>query len=210
MYGISDFETFVIAGILLNITPGSDTMYILGRIISQGKTAGILSALGISTGGLIHCISAVLGLSVILTKSAIAFGIIKYLGVIYLVFLGIKSLTTKPTQDFEIKEKEQDNNPIKIYISGIFTNIFNPKVAIFFLAFLPQFIDSRATQSPLPFIILGITFLFTGTIWCLTLAFFAAKLSDKIRRNYKIKNWLDKITGLMFIMLGIKLAFAKK
>ncbi|WP_430300663.1 LysE family translocator [Rapidithrix thailandica] len=86
----------------------------------------------------------------------------------------------------------------------------NPKVALFFLAFLPQFIDPNYVQSPLPFLILGITFLLTGTIWCLILALFASKLSDRIRKNYKIKMWLDKITGGIFIALGIKLALMKK
>jgi len=86
----------------------------------------------------------------------------------------------------------------------------NPKVALFFLAFLPQFIDPSYAENYLPFLILGITFLTTGTIWCLILALFASKLSNRIRKNYKIKNWLDKITGVLFLTLGIKLALTKK
>ena len=211
MFGITNFETFLFAGIILNLTPGADTMYILGRSISQGKKAGIMSALGISTGSLVHCIIASFGLSIIIAKSAIAFSTIKYLGAVYLIYLGVKALLTKSQKEFEIEQldKKKSSNR-KIFISGILTNILNPKVALFFLAFLPQFIDPNYATNSLPFIILGLTFIATGTIWCLALAMFSAKLSDRIRRNYKIKMWLDKITGGIFIALGIKLALSKK
>lgn len=210
MFGIINFETFLIAGLILNLTPGADTMYILGRSIAQGKKAGILSALGISSGALVHCIFAALGLSIILAKSAIAFEIVKYLGAAYLIFLGIKSLTAKSKDEFQLNKASKKANYRKIYTAGILTNILNPKVALFFLAFLPQFIDPNYTQSPIPFLILGLTFLLTGTIWCLILATFASKLSERIRKNHKIKIWLDRIAGGIFIALGIKLALSKK
>lgn len=210
MFGIINFETFLIAGILLNLTPGADTMYILGRAISQGKKAGILSALGISTGAIFHVIFATLGLSIILAKSAVAFMIVKYLGAAYLIYLGVKSLGFRAKGQLELETKAEHVGNKRIYMSGILTNILNPKVALFFLAFLPQFIDPNYAQSSLSFLVLGLTFLCTGTIWCLTLALFASRLSDRIRRNYKIKVWLDRITGGIFIMLGIKLALSEK
>lgn len=210
MFGIINFEAFLIAGLILNLTPGADTMYILGRSIAQGKKAGVLSALGISTGAIFHIIFATLGLSIILAKSAMAFEIVKYLGAGYLVFLGLKTILKKADGKFELNKENATVNYKKIYFSGIMTNILNPKVALFFLAFLPQFIDPNYVQSSLPFLILGITFLLTGTIWCLILALFASKLSDRIRKNYKIKIWLDKITGGVFVALGIKLALMKK
>ena len=211
MFGITNFETFLIAATLLNLTPGADTMYILGRSISQGKKAGILSAIGISTGSLVHCIIAAFGLSIIIAKSAIAFSTIKYLGAAYLIYLGVKALMTKSQTEFEIEQmaKKKTSNR-KIFASGILTNILNPKVALFFLAFLPQFIDPNYATNSLPFIILGLTFIVTGTVWCLALALFSAKLSDRIRKNYKIKMWLDRITGGIFIALGIKLALSEK
>lgn len=210
MFGIINFETFLIAGIILNLTPGADTMYILGRSISQGKKAGVLSALGISTGSVFHIVFAALGLSIILAKSALAFDVVKYIGATYLIFLGVKSIVTKSNRKFELdKESKQISNK-KIFASGVMTNILNPKVALFFLAFLPQFIDPNYAQNSLPFLILGLTFLFTGTVWCLILALFASKLSDRLRNNYRIKNWIDKITGGVFILLGIKLALSKK
>ena len=211
MFGISNFETFLMAALILNITPGADTMYILGRSISQGKKAGILSALGISTGSLIHCIVAAFGLSVIIATSAIAFSVIKYLGAGYLIVLGVKALIKKSKKEFEIeKTNPKKTSNWNIFISGILTNILNPKVALFFIAFLPQFISANNTTNALPFIVLGLTFIATGTIWCLALAWFSAKLSSKIRKNYKIKTSLDKIRGGIFIALGVKLALLEK
>jgi RhtB (resistance to homoserine/threonine) family protein len=211
MFGITNFETFLIAAILLNITPGADTIYILSRSISQGKKAGILSAFGISTGSLVHCIIAAFGLSVIIAQSANAFITIKYLGATYLIFLGVKALITKSKNEFELEQvhiKKVSNR--NIYISGILTNILNPKVALFFLAFLPQFIDPNYATNSLTFIILGLVFITTGTIWCLLLALFSAKVSDSIRNNYSIKRWLNSTTGVIFIALGIKLALSEK
>ncbi|WP_282116977.1 LysE family translocator [Cellulophaga baltica] len=210
MFGIINFEAFLLAGLLMNITPGADSMYILGRSIAQGKKAGILSALGISTGAIFHIIFATLGLSILLAKSAAAFEIVKYLGAAYLIFLGLKTIFKRADEKFELGNETKRVNYRKIYFSGVLTNILNPKVALFFLAFLPQFIDPEYVQSSLPFLILGFTFLLTGTIWCLILALFASKLSHRIRKNYKIKMWLDKVTGGIFVALGIKLALLKK
>ncbi len=211
MYGIENYETFVIAGIILNITPGADTLYILNRSIFQGKKAGVLSVLGIGTGASIHCLFAILGLSTILAQSALAFQIVKYVGAVYLVYLGIKTLVSKNTTSFELNTNlNKKDDYIKVYLSGIFTNLLNPKVALFFLAFLPQFVSTEHQGEFSPFMILGITFISTGTIWCLALAIFASKLSQKIRTNYSFKKWLDKITGAVFLGLGLKLAFTKQ
>lgn len=211
MFGIINFSTFILAGIVLNLTPGADTMYILGRSISEGKKSGIISALGIASGALLHCVFAALGLSVLLANSAIAFSVVKYIGAIYLIYLGVKLLLSKSTPISEVLLKEKHTQSFsKIYLSGILTNLLNPKVALFFLAFLPQFIDPNYATSALPFIILGLTFVATGTTWCLILALFSAKMADKIRKNQKVKLWLDKSTGLLFVFLGVKLALSKK
>lgn len=210
MFGIINFGAFLLAGILLNLTPGADTMYILGRSISQGKKAGILSALGISTGSIFHIVFATLGLSILLAQSALAFEIVKYLGAAYLIFLGVKLIIQNSPKGFKLDLEPETINYRKVYLSGVLTNVLNPKVALFFLAFLPQFIDPNYVKSPVPFLILGLTFLLTGTIWCLILAIFASKLSNKIRQNYKIKTWIDRVTGCVFILLGIKLAFSER
>jgi RhtB (resistance to homoserine/threonine) family protein len=209
MFGITNFAAFLIAGILLNITPGSDTMYILGRSIAQGKKAGIVSVLGISTGALIHTLFAGLGLSVVIAQSPLAFNIVKYLGAIYLFYLGGTMLINAAKNNFQIQQIEEELDLKKIYYSGILTNVLNPKVALFFLAFLPQFVSSQYIDNPLPFFLLGLTFVVTGTIWCLILALFASLLADKIKSNYAIKKWIDRTTGVVFILIGLKLALEK-
>ncbi len=210
MFGILNFWAFVLAGILLNITPGVDTMYILGRSISQGKKSGVVSALGIASGAFLHCLFAALGLSILLAKSALAFSFVKYAGAAYLIYLGIKSLRSKSIPPELLEESKTTQYHSKVYLSGVLTNLLNPKVALFFLAFLPQFIDPNYATSALPFLILGLTFVTTGTIWCLLLAVFSARMASRIRKYPKVKTWLDKTTGVLFIFLGIQLALSKK
>ncbi len=203
MFGIVHYGLFVLSGVILNITPGADTMYILGRSVFQGKKAGIVSVLGISTGGLGHTLLAAFGLSIILNQSIIAFHIVKYCGVIYLTYLGIRSLCSKENQ-LALGEAGSERLS-KIYLQGILTNLFNPKVALFFIAFLPQFIDGGSPYGPLPFVILGLTFLTTGTIWCLLIAVFSASATNKLRNNPKISTAFNKLTGVLFIGLGLNL-----
>ncbi|WP_141433219.1 LysE family translocator [Bacillus sp. 03113] len=202
MFGIIHFEIFVLTGILLNVTPGTDTMYIISRSVSQGKRAGIYSVLGVSTGTIIHTLLAAFGLSIILTKSVLLFNIIKILGAVYLAYLGINMLLKKTS----LKEAETQKNVKlrKIYVQGIISNVMNPKVALFFLAFLPQFINTK-DSSPIPFIILGLTFTLTGTIWCLLVANFASFTTKKLRKNANTATILNKLTGIVFIGMGLKL-----
>lgn len=205
MLGIDNYFGFLIAGIILNLTPGADTIYILTRSVSQGRKAGFYSVFGITTGSMIHTTFAALGLSIILAKSATAFSIVKYAGVAYLVYLGIKMITEK-RNTFESHTGTVEQTDLKkIYRQGVFTNLLNPKVALFFLAFLPQFINPDNTNGPLPFILLGITFMTTGTIWCLFLAYSSSVITKTLRNNDKIARFMQKISGMVFIALGIKL-----
>ena len=203
MFGVVNYEVFLVSGILLNLTPGPDTLYILGRSVSQGKGAGILSTLGIINGALIHTLLAAFGLSVILSKSELAFNLVKFAGAGYLVFLGIKSLIAK-SNEFQLESMRRESS-FKIYIQGLLTNLLNPKVALFYLAFLPQFVAPGQHFGAWPFLILGLTFITTGTIWCLILAIFSARLSEKLRQNKKFSQALYKVTGILFIGLGLNL-----
>ncbi len=210
MFGIENYIGFIIAGVILNLTPGSDTMYILARSISQGRKAGIYSVLGISTGGLIHTVFASFGLSIILAKSATAFAIVKYLGVAYLLYLGIKMIIDKKNS---LSASSEDKNQLdlkKIYRQGVITNVLNPKVALFFIALLPQFINPDYAAGTLPFVILGVTFMTTGTLWCLFLAYAASLVTKILRNNNKVGMMMQKISGLVFIGLGIKLLTQKQ
>lgn len=205
MYGIENYLGFVIAGILLNLTPGADTMYILTRSISQGRRAGVYSVLGIGSGCLIHTILAAFGLSIILAKSTLAFNIIKYIGVAYLVYLGIRMIVEKNNLFDNKTQQLETTKLIKIYRQGLLTNVLNPKVALFFLSFLPQFINPHYANGPVPFLILGLTFMTTGTLWCFILAYSSSFISKTLRDNDRIGKVMQKISGFVFIGLGIKI-----
>ena len=216
MFGIENYLGFVLAAILLNLTPGSDSMYIITRSISQGQTAGFYSVLGIISGILIHTLLAALGLSVLLANSPTAFMIVKYIGASYLCYLGVKMLMSKqqPLIGASLQENGKPSSAKtldywQIYKQGMLTNTFNPKVALFFLAFFPQFINPNYANSMVSFIILGLTFAATGFIWCLCLALLASKFSEKLRENPAIESILNKISGVVFIGLGIKLLTEK-
>ncbi|RXT14020.1 LysE family translocator [Ammoniphilus sp. CFH 90114] len=207
MLGITNYEIFLITGIILNLTPGPDTLFILGRSMAQGRSAGVCSALGINAGAVIHTILAAIGLSVILSKSILAFTILKYLGAMYLLYLGARSLLAKNDQ-LSVKEGGKMRLQ-KIFLEGMLTNVFNPKVALFFLAFLPQFIEPHNSYGMLPFLVLGVTFVVTGTIWCLIVAFFSSKFTIQLRNNRRASSLLNKASGLLFVGLGIHLLFTK-
>ncbi|MGZ8554200.1 MAG: LysE family translocator [Chitinophagaceae bacterium] len=206
MTGIINFETFLIAGILLNLTPGNDTIFILSRSMALGKQAGIMSVLGIATGSVIHTTLAAFGLSIIIAKSVIVFNIIKYAGAIYLVYIGYKMLTDRSQLNAETLLTQKKIALKRIYRDGVITNVLNPKVALFFIAFLPQFIDPTFSYPVLPFLILGISFTITGTIWCLVLANFASIISHKLRNNKRLYLYINKACGAILIGLGVKVA----
>lgn len=209
--GIHNYLVFVSAAVLLNITPGPDTMYILGRSVAQGRRAGVASVLGISTGVLCHTLAAALGLSTLLATSALAFTIIKAIGAAYLVYLGIDMLRDRhsplPQREPAVSERYSTS---AIYRQGVLTNVLNPKVALFFLALLPQFVDVQSQHPPLSFILLGLTFIATGTIWCLLLVWCASGMSHYLRRNQRVATALHRATGTLFIGLGLKLAMTER
>ena len=212
MFGIENYLGFILAAILLNLTPGTDSMYIITRSVSQGQTAGFYSVLGITSGALVHTLLAALGLSVLLANSPTAFMIVKYIGASYLCYLGFKMLTSKNSNSIanslskdQNMASQKDVDGWQIYKQGVLTNVFNPKVALFFLAFFPQFIDASYAYSMVSFIILGLTFAVTGFIWCSCLALLASKFSENLRKNPSIEAVLNKISGVVFIGLGIKL-----
>lgn len=210
MTGIINYETFILTGLLLNITPGNDTIFILSRSMAQGKKAGIMSVLGIATGSLIHTTLAAFGLSIIIAKSILVFNIIKYAGAAYLLYIGYKMLTDKKQLDTETAIEGNTIDLKKIYRDGVITNVLNPKVALFFISFLPQFIDPKTTNTIIPFIQLGVTFTITGTIWCLILANFASIIFSKLKNNKKLSNYVNKACGGVLIALGIKIALTSK
>ena len=205
MFGIENYAAFLVAGILLNLTPGQDSLYILGRSTAQGRQAGIASVLGIGAGSLLHTLAAALGLSYVLLHSAFAFELVRYAGAAYLVYLGIRTLLSSE----KANEPSRAKTPLPalaLFRTGMITNLLNPKVALFFLSFLPQFIDPGNTYGALPFLILGLTFVVTGTAWCMILAWFAGSFSNAWRDKSRNRFILEKLSGLVFVALGIRMA----
>jgi threonine/homoserine/homoserine lactone efflux protein len=207
--GIHDLWLFVVSGLLLNITPGPDTLYIVGRSSTQGWRAGAVAALGIGTGALVHICAAALGLSAILAASATAFTAVKIIGAAYLVYVGVSLIRSKSsTQSSPIATGNRPTPMRGIFFQGFLTNVSNPKVALFFLAFLPQFVLSDAPSKPLAFLLLGAIFDFNGTIWNLLVAWSTARISRRLGASDQFKKWFNRCVGSLFVFVGIRLALA--
>lgn len=208
MFGIHDFAVFLAAGILLNLTPGQDTLYIIGRALAQGRRVGIASALGISAGCLIHTLAAALGLSAILATSSTAFTVLKWVGAAYLIYLGVRLLFEQQAAA-ATAHAANASGLAAAFRQGVLTNVLNPKVALFFLAFLPQFIDPASTTKVAAFLLLGATFVTTGTIWCLILAWSAGYMRTLVTPGRRGGWWLKRTCGALFVALGVRLAASK-
>jgi len=202
---------FIAAGVLLNLTPGPDVLYIVTHALRRGARAGVVAALGITAGCFVHIVAAALGVSALLAASSAAFAVLKWAGAAYLVYVGVRLLTTRNT-GFAIDSGADGAEPSRaealksIFSQGFWTNVLNPKVALFFLAFVPQFIAPDVVNKPLAFLLLGLLFNFNGLWvnigWALTAAWLAqraAALQQGMAR-------LDRVAGAVFITFGLKLA----
>ncbi len=209
MFGIHDLALFVISGLLLNIMPGPDSLLIMTRSATQGWRAGVAASLGIGAGTMVHVLAAAIGLSAILATSATAFLIVKYVGAAYIIWMAIGLLRSKAGG--EAKAVATPPLPYrKIFAQGFLTNVLNPKVALFFLAFVPQFIDHDAPNKALAFIVLGCIFNLNGMLWCNSLAVVTAQASARLKVSPRVSLWLNRVTGGLFIWLGVKLALSKQ
>ena len=208
MFGIHDFGLFLATGVLLNLTPGPDTLYILGRGLAQGRGAAVASALGISTGSVIHTFAAAFGLSAVLAASASAFTVVKMGGAIYLCYLGARMLFGRASAN-GLRTEFSSSGFRAVYRQGLITNLLNPKVTLFFLAFMPQFIAANSHAKFAAFVTLGLCFVTTGTLWCLCLAWFSSVLGARLRGGNKFTEGLQRGVGALFMLLGVRLAAAK-
>lgn len=203
MFDIVSFQLFLITVLIICITPGIDMMFILNRSISQGRDAGIYSALGVSVGAVVHTILSGLGLSVILQTSVVLFTIIKVVGAVYLIYLGIQMFISKQSS-ISIKKTVYQSRR-KLFVQGVITNVTNPKVALFFISFIPQFISVDNQYGPIPFLILGSIFAVMGAITSFIIAIFPSSLTTKLRDNIVAEKIINKISGAVFVILGISL-----
>ena len=206
MLGIHELWLFVISGVLLNITPGPDTAYIVGRSVQMGWRGGAAAALGISTGCFVHVFGAAIGLSALLMASSAAFALIKWAGAAYLCFIGVTMMLSRQRPPAEHVIGRAAISLRQVYWQGAATNVLNPKVALFFLAFLPQFVEADAPHKAVAFLVLGMIFISTGTLWCLGVAAFAARAAGRIRQSGRALLWINRALAGLFVYLGIRIA----
>lgn len=197
------FAAFAAASLALLIVPGPSVLYIVTRSVDQGKAAGLVSVLGIHTGSIVHVAAAALGLSAILASSALAFGIVKYAGAVYLIWLGIKAIRDTGEERTDLRGRE--HSLVRIYAQGVLVNVLNPKTALFFLAFLPQFVDIGKPVTA-QVLVLGLTFILLGFVSDGSYALASARVARTIaarRRPGAARRWLP---GLTLIGLGVAAA----
>ncbi len=209
LFGIHDLWLFVLAGLLLNITPGPDTLYIVGRSTTQGFRAGMFAALGIASGCFVHITAAAIGLSALLAASAAAFTMLKIIGAAYLVYVGITLL--REPGNAKPNTSRIPAAPLKrIFWQGFLTNALNPKVALFFLAFLPQFIDTSSPGKTAAFLLLGLIFNVNGTLWNIFVAWATVSFKRVFSSGSSAGLWINRSIGAIFVGLGIKLALSER
>ncbi|WP_175938900.1 LysE family translocator [Caballeronia sp. BCC1704] len=211
MLGITGFAFFLVAVFLLNVTPGPDTAYIVGRSVAQGRGAGIVSALGISAGCVVHTLACAFGLTAILAASATAFTVVKIAGAIYLMYLGVRLIFTKHEAASDVASakasaKGAPKSLRQLFTQGFVTNVLNPKVVLFFVSFFPQFVAADSQHKTLAFLTLGLVFIAMSTVWNSFVAWIAGSVTERFSGKPGVKKWLDRGVGGAFVGLGIKLA----
>ena len=198
---------FMAAGLALNVTPGPDMLYVAARSTSEGRAAGIVSSLGIATGTLFHITAVALGLAALLAAVPIAYTVVRIGGAIYLMYLGVRAFAKhSPIATREVARASLTT----IFRQGAVTNILNPKVALFFLAFLPQFVDPTRGSAAGQIVVLGLIFDTSGTIVNTIVALGASSAAERVRANSRSVDILHKITGVIFIGLGLRIALASR
>jgi threonine/homoserine/homoserine lactone efflux protein len=213
MGGVENLGLFIAAGILLNLTPGPDVLYIVTHALRRGARAGMVAALGITAGCFVHIAAAALGVSALMAASSTAFSVLKWAGAAYLVYVGVRLLTSKAT-DFAIDigagdaQRTWAGGMKSIFFQGFWTNVLNPKVALFFLAFVPQFITPGVENKAVVFLLLGLLFNLNGLGVNLGWALAAAWLARRVNAVQRGMFWLDRAAGVLFIGFGLKLALS--
>jgi threonine/homoserine/homoserine lactone efflux protein len=210
MGSLDQFLVFLAAAVLLNLSPGADHVFILTRTVSQGRLAGFLSSWGVGTGAMIHVSAAALGISAILAASATAFTVVKLAGAGYLIWLGVRALQSKGLA-LPLAPGEAPRLPgWAIFRQGVVVDLLNPKVAVFFMAFLPQFVDPALGGAAWQMIALGAVVIAVGLVWETALVFGAGLLTRRLRTQPSIARWINRISGATFIGLGLRLAVERR
>jgi len=204
----AQFALFVGVSWALIIAPGPDMLYVITRGMAHGRRAGIVSAVGVICGILVHTTAAAFGIALIVLTSRFAFLILKYLGAIYLIYLGVKTWRDKST--FSLHTPIASASTRALFWQGVLSNVLNPKIAIFFLAFLPQFVDKGGSQVPLQMAILGLTFAFFGLCFLAAVGYSAGSIGRWVTRRPYYTRFVQRFAGGILIGLGLRLALTER
>lgn len=204
LLGIRDFPMFLASATMLALTPGQDTLYVLGRSLAQGRKAGILSVAGILSGALVHLLAGAAGLSALLATSPTALTVVKWAGGAYLAYLGGRMIFARQSTAADLAISHQESSAA-LWRQGFITNLLNPKVALFCLAFIPQFIAPGNHHPAAAFLFLGLCFFLIGCLWLLMIAAFASVIHGRQERRGTWATWFNRLAGLLFIVLGLRM-----
>ncbi|MCM5558674.1 LysE family translocator [Pleomorphomonas sp. JP5] len=204
-YDLAHWATFFVAVFLLNVSPGPDIAFILGHTARGGRRQGMAAMFGLWAGAFCHVVFAAIGLSAIVATSAAAFSLVKWAGVAYLAFLGVQALRSKATA-FDVGEDPAESRLSAVFLQGMLVDILNPKVAIFFLAFLPQFVVEGAGPVPLQLLLHGVLIVVVAATVEPLVVLGGAWLTARLRASTRLTLWLDRSLGALFIGLAAKLA----
>jgi threonine/homoserine/homoserine lactone efflux protein len=206
VFGIHDLLVFIAAALLLIVTPGPDTALVVGQSLRHGARGGVLAALGVVAGCCVHVTAAAIGFSALLLASAAAFNAIKWIGVCYLAFIGVRMMFAAAGET-AIPNEKAPGPAHAVFWQGFFTNVLNPKVALFFLAFLPQFIDGNSPDKAAGFVLLGLMFTVAGAVWLTSVALMASR---SVARLGGFKAWFERLIGAALVAVAARLVFAER
>ncbi len=204
----ANLTLFIPASLALIATPGQDNIYILTRGISQGRLGALVSTWGVCTGLLVHTAFAALGLSAILASSALAFSVVKYAGAAYIVYLGVRMILSHEVLVISEEDAAKSAGMRTVFLQGVTTNVLNPKVALFFLAFLPQFTSTGAGESHLQFLFLGLLFMALALVMTTLLAIFCGTVGNWLKDRSSVTGVMGKAAGGVLVALGVRLALS--
>jgi len=208
MFDAAQLALFLAAALALNVTPGPDMLYVIGNGIGQGARAGLVAALGIFAGTLVHIALAALGVTALLAAWPLAFDILRWSGALYLAWLGLKALRAAPA--LARPEAAAPRRLWAVFRQGAVTNVLNPKVGLFFIAFLPQFVRPEAGAPALQILVLGLLFNVQGTLLNAAVAGASGALATGLARSPAAALWLGRVSGVMFLGLAVRLALGDR
>ncbi len=209
MYDLNHWLVFLAAALALNISPGPDIAYIVSNTVASGKRHGFAASFGVCSGSVVHVLAAAFGLSAILAASAFAFSAVKWVGAAYLIYLGIRALVSAGAR-FKIDAQRSENSAFAIYRQGFMIDVLNPKVAVFFMAFLPQFANPALGHVPAQLVLHGALVIAVALVVEAGIVLIAARFTDALRRSPRIGLWLDRALGTVLIGLGMRLALQQR